>query len=83
MNDIIIANVSIKNSDTSYDLVTLHQFLNLPLTKRHDLIKSQQIEFIDNVGSKIKLIDGLKAITGLIKKLREEGKYADFMNQSN
>lgn len=79
MPDTIIANVSVKNSDTSYDLITLHQFLKLPLTKRHELIKTQQVEFIDNIGDKIKLIDGLKAITELIKNLREEGKYSDFI----
>jgi len=78
--EINIAQVSIKNSDTHFDLISLHQFLKLPITKRHDLIKQQMIEFIDETGGKIKLIDGLRAITDLIKRLREEGTYMDFIS---
>lgn len=78
-----IAQVSIKLSETSFDLITLHQFLKLPLSDRHSMIRQQRVEFIDIVGDKIKLIDGLKAITELIKNLREEGKYNDYLSKGD
>lgn len=77
--EVNIAQVSIKTSDTNYDLITLHQFFKISALKRHDMIKAQQIEFIDISGKKIKLIDALKSITELIKKLREEGTYSQYM----
>ena len=77
--EINIAQVSIKTSDTNFDLITLHQFFKIPALKRHDMIKAQQVEFIDVKGEKIKLLDALKAITELIKKLREEGTYTQFV----
>lgn len=81
MSDVLIAHVSVKKSDRNFDLISLHQFLKMPLNKRHDLIKDQKIEFIDTLGEKVKLVDGLKAITDLIKKLREEGKYSEFISR--
>ena len=78
--EINIAQVSIKTSDTNFDLITLHQFFKIPALKRHDMIKAQQVEFIDATGNKIKLLDALKAITELIKKLREEGTYSQFVS---
>ncbi|UZR99053.1 hypothetical protein [Chondrinema litorale] len=79
VENINIAQVSICSSDTNFDLVTLHQFLKIPSLKRNELIMQQKIEFIDIAGDKINLIDGLRAITSLIKKLREEGSYSNYI----
>lgn len=80
--EVNIANVSIKRSNTNFDLISLHQFLKIPSFERHDMIKQHMVEFIDISGGKIKLIDGLKAITELIKQLRNEGKYSEFLNKN-
>jgi len=80
-SDINIAQVSIRTSGTNFDLISLHQFLNIPALKRHELIRKQHVEFIDIRGNKISFLEGLKAITALIKKLREDGSYMDFINK--
>jgi hypothetical protein len=77
--DINIAQVSIRTSGTNFDLISLHQFLNIPALKRHELIRKQHVEFLDTLGNKINFLDGLKSITALIKKLREDGSYMDFL----
>ncbi len=68
-----IAQVSIKNSETDYDIISLFQFLKKGVAERTELVKTQRIEFIDFHGDKVSLLDGLRAITALIKNLREEG----------
>ena len=68
-----IAQVSVKNSETDYDIISLFQFLKKGVVERTELVKAQQIEFIDFHGDKVSLLEGLRAITTLIKKLREEG----------
>lgn len=80
MSGVIIAQVSIKRSDTNWDLITLHQFLKIPPLDRNTIIREQGVEFIDGNGDKIKLIDALKSITELIKRLREDNKFYDFIN---
>ena len=77
--EVNIAQVSVKTSDTNFDLITLHQFFKIPALKRFELTKAQSVEFIDIQVNKIKLLDALKAITELIKKLRQEGTYPDFV----
>lgn len=79
--DINIVHVSVKTSSNNYDLLTLHQFLKLPAQKRYDLIKNRQIEFLDINGDKINLLEGMKAITLLIKQLREEGEYSKYISK--
>ena len=73
-NEVNIAQVSIKNSDTDFDLITLHEFLKKPAFERTDMIMKKRVEFIDFSGNKVPTLEALKAITALIKKLREEGK---------
>jgi len=73
--EINIAQVSVKNSDTDYDLITLHEFLKKSAGERTELVMQKRIEFINYQGGKIPLLEALKAITALIKKLREEGKF--------
>lgn len=73
-NEVTIAQVSIKNSDTDFELITLHEFLKKPAFERSNLIIAKRVEFIDFSGVKIPTLDALKSITSLIKKLREEGK---------
>lgn len=71
--DTNIAQVSIKNSETDYDVITLFQFLKKNVAERTELVTAKRVEFIDYQGNKIALLAGLQAITALIKKLREEG----------
>ena len=68
-----IAHVSIKNSETDYDVITLFQFLKKGIAERTELVTSKRVEFIDFYGDKVPLLEGLRAITTLIKNLREEG----------
>lgn len=68
-----IAQVSIRNSETDYDVVSLTQFLKKNVMERTTLITSKRVEFIDFHGNKVPLLEGLKAITLLMKQLREEG----------
>ncbi len=68
-----IAQVSIKNSETDYDVVSLAHFLKKNAMERTTLITSKRIEFVNFNGNKIPLLEGLKAITALMKQLREEG----------
>ena len=68
-----IAQVSIQNSETDYDVVSLAHFLKKNVMERTTLITSRRVEFVDFEGNKIPLLDGLKAITVLMKRLREEG----------
>lgn len=69
-----IAQVAIKNSDTDYEIISLFQFLKKSAIERTELVVGKKVEFIDFNGSKVPLLEGLKAITLLIKKLREEGQ---------
>lgn len=73
LRDTNIAQVSIKNSETDYDVISLFQFLKKGVAERTALVTAKRIEFIDFHGGKVPLLDGLRAITSLIKKLREEG----------
>ncbi len=68
-----IAQVSIKNSETDYNVVSLAQFLKKNVMERTALITSKRVEFIDFHGNKIPLLEGLRAVTLLMKQLREEG----------
>lgn len=68
-----IAQVSIQNTETDYDIVSLTHFLKKNAMERTTLITSKRIEFVDYQGNKIPLLDGLKAITALMRRLREEG----------
>jgi hypothetical protein len=74
-NEANIAQVSVKNSDTDYDLITLHEFLKKAASERTELVMQKRVEFINYKGGKIPTLDALKSITALIKKLREEGKF--------
>lgn len=69
-----IAQVAIKKSDTDYEVISLFQFLKKSVVERTELVVAKKVEFIDYQGSKVPLLEGLKAITLLIKKLREEGQ---------
>lgn len=68
-----ISQVSIKNSETDYDAVSLTHFLKKSAMERTTLITSKRVEFVDFQGNKIPLLEGLRAITALMKRLREEG----------
>ena len=68
-----IAQVSVQNSETDYDVVSLANFLKKNAMERTTLITSKRVEFVDFEGNKIPLLDGLKAITVLMRRLREEG----------
>ena len=74
-NEANIAQVSVKNSDTDYALITLHEFLKKGASERTELVMQKKAEFIDFKGNKIPTLVALKSITALIKKLREEGKF--------
>ncbi|WPP48432.1 hypothetical protein [Catalinimonas niigatensis] len=69
-----IAQVAIKKSETDYEVITLFQFLKKSAIERTELVVGKKVEFIDYKGGKVPLLEGLKAITLLIKKLREEGQ---------
>ena len=73
LKDTNIAQVSIKNSETDYDVISLFQFLKKGIVERTALVTAKKIEFIDYHGEKVPLLEGLRAITALVKKLREEG----------
>ena len=73
LKDTNIAQVSIKNSETDYDVISLFQFLKKGIAERTALVTAKRVEFIDFKGNKVPLLEGLRAITTLIKKLREEG----------
>lgn len=73
--EVNIAQVSVKNSDTDYDLITLHEFLKKGAGERTELVVQRRVEFINYQGGKIPTLEALKSITALIKKLREEGKF--------
>ncbi len=68
-----IAQVSIKNTETDYEVISLTQFLQKNVIERTTLITSKRVEFVDFHGNKIPLLDGLKAITLLMRQLREQG----------
>lgn len=72
-----IAQVSIKNTETDYDVISLTQFLKKNVVERTMLITSKRVEFVDFHGNKIPLLEGLKAITVLMRQLREEGTLVD------
>jgi hypothetical protein len=74
-----IAQVALKKSDTDYEVITLFQFLTKSPVERTELVVGKKVEFIDYKGGKIPLLEGLKAITFLIKKLREEGQLLSSM----
>ena len=68
-----IAQVSIKNSETDYDVISLLHFLKKNVAERTALVTSKKVEFIDFHGNKIPLLQALRSITLLIKNLREAG----------
>ncbi|MEM8966757.1 MAG: hypothetical protein AAGE93_10090 [Bacteroidota bacterium] len=78
-NDTNIAQVAIKNSETDYQIITLHEFLKKGSSERTSLVLGKKAEFIDFEGNKINLLEALKSITELIKKLRSEGTLVDSM----
>ena len=78
-NDTNIAQVAIKNSETDYQIITLHEFLKKGSSERTSLVLGKKAEFIDFERNKINLLEALKSITELIKKLRSEGTLVDSM----
>lgn len=78
-NDTNIAQVAIKNSETDYQIITLHEFLKKGTAERTALVIGKKVEFIDFEGNKINLVVALKSITELIKKLRTEGTLVSAM----
>ena len=72
--DYNIAQVSLKRSNTDYELITLHQFLKKDVKERTDLVMNKQVQFFDFQGNQVPIVEALKSITELIKKLRSEGK---------
>jgi len=72
--DYNIAQVSLKKSNTDYELITLHQFLKKDVKERTDLVMRKMVQFFDYQGNQIPTVEALRSITELIKKLRSEGK---------
>ena len=72
--DYNIAQVSLKRSNTDYELITLHQFLKKDVKERTELVMKKMVQFFDYQGNQVPTVEALKSITELIKKLRSEGK---------
>lgn len=71
--DYNIGQISLKRSDTDYEMITLHQFLKKDVKERTDLVMQKRVQFFDFKGNSIPLLDALRSITELFKKLRAEG----------
>ncbi|MGB3617363.1 MAG: hypothetical protein WBA12_04540 [Catalinimonas sp.] len=76
-----IAQIVIKLSATDHQVITLFEFLKKDISERTQLITSRKLEFVDFEGEKIPKLVALRAITSLIKKLREEGTLVSMMKR--
>jgi len=63
-----LSHVAIAKGD-EYAIVSLQEFLNLPLDQRVGLILEQRVRFYDARGTLISTAEGLK----LLKKMRQAG----------
>lgn len=75
-----IAQVSIKLAEGSYEMITLHQFLKKNAGERTELAMKRKVQFFDFSGEPIPLLDALRSITDLIRKLRDEGNLLSAMH---
>lgn len=77
--NIKIANVSIKRSETDHELLTIKQYLKMPIADRFKMVEQRRIEFIDFSGAKIPLLLGLRVLREFVKKMKSDGTYLDFL----
>jgi hypothetical protein len=79
--DIPIANVSIKKSETDYELVSIEDFLKIPVQERTQMIMARAVQFFDEKGNNISLATAMVMITNLLKQLREAGVLLNVMGK--
>lgn len=72
-SEFLIAQISVKRSDTDHEILTPQEFIKLSFTERTRLIQQRAVEFIDFNGEKVSLLAGMKELTRIIQKLRETG----------
>lgn len=71
--NIPIFNVSVKRSETDHELLSVENFIKIPIAERNKLIMSRAVQFFDEHGQTIPLVTAMAMLTDILKQLREQG----------